>query len=85
MYLPYPPYNFSAAGVGLFNLPPLIGAILGSGLGGPVNDRWVLWMAQRNGGVFEPEMRLWLSFPAIVACPVGMLLFGLGIADVSTS
>lgn len=81
-YLPYPPYNFSAAGVGLFNLPPLIGAIVGSGLGGPLNGRWALWMAQRNRGVFEPEMRLWLSFPAIIACPAGILLFGLGLAEV---
>ncbi|KAL1981972.1 hypothetical protein VTN96DRAFT_1938 [Rasamsonia emersonii] len=80
-YLPYPPYNFSAAGVGLFNLPPLIGAIVGSGLGGPLNGRWALWMAQRNRGVFEPEMRLWLSFPAIIACPAGILLFGLGLAE----
>ena len=29
---------------------------------GPLNDWWVVWMARRNGGIYEPEYRLAFTF-----------------------
>ncbi|EPE34391.1 MFS general substrate transporter [Glarea lozoyensis ATCC 20868] len=81
-YLSQPPYNFAPSGIGLFNLPPFIGAILGSLFGGPLSDWYIMRLAKRNGGVYEPEMRLHLALPAVVACPVGILVFGLGLAKI---
>lgn len=82
-YLLYPPYNFQATGVGLFSIAPFIGAVIGCAIGGPLNDWWILFMSKRNNGIFEPEYRLYLSIPTIIISPVGILLFGLGLAKVS--
>lgn len=82
-YMLLPPYNFSAIGIGLMNLPPFIGAIIGFFYGGWFNDQSILWAAKRNGGVYEPEMRLWLALPCAVIVPAGMLTFGVGLAHVS--
>ena len=82
---PGPPYNFSAAGVGLQNLPPAIGAVLGSMFGGPLNDFFILQVAKRRRGVYEPESRLYLfMFPGL-CMTIGTLLFGLTIAKVCRS
>lgn len=82
-YLFYEPYNFSAAGVGLMNLPPFIGSVLGTFFGGYLNDKSILWLCRRNGGIYEPEMRLWLALPSAVIIPAGILMFGLGLNAVS--
>ncbi|PYH42370.1 MFS general substrate transporter [Aspergillus saccharolyticus JOP 1030-1] len=79
-YLAYPPYAYNASQIGLFSLPPFIGGVFGAALGGPVNDWYILWRAKRNNGIFEPETRLHLGIPAILATPLGILLFGLGLA-----
>lgn len=82
-YLFYPPYNFSAAGVGLMNVAPFIGAIPGTFVGGYLNDKSIIWLSRRNGGIYEPEMRLWLALPAALITPAGILMFGLGLSYVS--
>ena len=82
-YLLEPPYNFGSIGIGLFNLAPFIGSLLGSIVGGPVNDWWILWRAKRNGGIYEPETRLHLSLVGLVTCPLSILLFGLPLSHVS--
>ena len=82
-YLFYPPYNFSAAGVGLMNLAPFIGTLPGTLVGGYLNDKSIIWLSKRNGGIYEPEMRLWLALPAAIFTPAGILLFGLGLNAVS--
>lgn len=84
IYLLEPPYNFSPSGVGLFNLPPFIGCFIGFFVGGWLNDKSIMWLARRNGGVFEPEQRLFMAIPASVFVPAGVLIFGIGISDVST-
>jgi MFS family permease len=81
-YLFYPPYNFSAAGVGLMNLAPFIGAIPGTVIGGYLNDKSIIWLSKRNGGIYEPEMRLWLAIPGALITPAGILMFGLGLSNV---
>lgn len=82
-YLFNPPYNFSAAGVGLMNLAPFIGTIPAIWVGGYLNDKSIVWLSKRNGGIYEPEMRLWMSIPIAFVTPAGILMFGLGLFYVS--
>ncbi|KAG2420000.1 hypothetical protein HFD88_004797 [Aspergillus terreus] len=79
-YLLNPPYNFSASGIGLFNLSTFIGTVLGSIAGGPISDWWIVRQAKLNNGIYEPEMRLWVLLPGILICPGGILIFGLCMA-----
>ncbi|KUL90997.1 hypothetical protein ZTR_00626 [Talaromyces verruculosus] len=72
------PWYYGDAGVGLMNLPCLIGAVLGCIYGGYFSDVFMIWMAKRNGGVREAEHRLWFLFPLAIISPLGMLLFGIG-------
>ncbi|EFY97710.1 Major facilitator superfamily transporter [Metarhizium robertsii ARSEF 23] len=81
IYLFSPPYNFSAAGVGLMNIAPFVGTIPGVFIGGTLNDKSIVWLSRRNGGVYEPEMRLWLALPCAIAGPAGVLLLGVGLAN----
>ncbi|KAJ3474257.1 hypothetical protein NLG97_g9922 [Lecanicillium saksenae] len=78
-YMFGPPYYFSASGVGLMNLAPFVGSIPGAYIGGYLNDRCIVWLSKRNGGVYEPEMRLWFVLPAAVLAPASVLMMGLGI------
>ncbi|KAL3455723.1 major facilitator superfamily domain-containing protein [Aspergillus heterothallicus] len=78
-YLALPPYTYNSSQIGLFNLPPFIGGLVGAILSGPVNDWYVLFRAKRNNGVFEPETRLHLGLPSIIATPLGLLIFGIGL------
>lgn len=71
-----PPYNFDTSGVGLMALGPLVGSIGASFYGGPLSDWVVVRLARRNGGVYEPEMRLYpLSVPAVCLAG-GTIMFG---------
>jgi MFS family permease len=74
------PWNYGDAALGIMNVPCLIGAILGCLYGGWFSDPFVRWMARRNGGIQEAEMRLWLLLPASIFFPLGMFLFGVGSA-----
>lgn len=80
---PAPPYNFSAIGVGNMNLPPAIGAILGSAFGGPLTDWVSLKVARRRHGIHEPEVRLYFFWVPGLAMTTGALLYGITIAQVS--
>ncbi|KAH7401124.1 major facilitator superfamily domain-containing protein [Phaeosphaeria sp. MPI-PUGE-AT-0046c] len=73
------PYNFGAAGVGLMNLAPLIGACLGFVIVACLSDKSIMVLSNRNAGVYEPEMRLWLQLLAIVLLPGSVLIFGIGL------
>lgn len=80
---PLPPYNFSPAGVGNMNIPPFIGTLIGAIFGGPITDWFILRIARKRAGVYEPETRLWLFlFPSALLIG-GTLLFGLTISKVS--
>lgn len=80
---PFEPYNFSAAGVGNMNIPPAIGAIIGSVFGGPLNDWFIVQVAKRRGGIYEPETRLWLFLIPGFCMPIGLFMYGLTISKVS--
>lgn len=77
-----PPYNFSPANVGLFHLAGFIGATIGAVVGGSGSDWAIVRASRRNGGIFEPEMRLWMSIPGSLFTCAGILLFGIGLGEV---
>ncbi|KAJ5929038.1 Major facilitator superfamily domain general substrate transporter [Penicillium verhagenii] len=79
-YMILPPWNFDAIGIGLMNLAPFVGAMLGFPVGGWLSDKHILWLSKRNGGIYEPEMRLWLALPVAILIPGSILMFGLGLA-----
>ncbi|KAL2828962.1 major facilitator superfamily domain-containing protein [Aspergillus cavernicola] len=73
------PYNFSADQIGLMNMAPFIGVSIASMIVGSVSDRWIVYAAHRNQGVYEPETRLWILIPFIPFVLAGALIFGIGI------
>jgi hypothetical protein len=74
------PYNFNNTGIGLLNLAPFIGTLMGA-IVGSLNDRIVITLARRNNGIFEPEMRLWMVLPSIVFIPTGIWVYGIPMAE----
>ncbi|KAF5866005.1 hypothetical protein ETB97_001583 [Aspergillus alliaceus] len=74
-----PPYSFNASQIGLMGLPLFIGTALGALISGPLSDWIALFLAKRNGGVFEPEMRLWLALAFTPLVPAGLFIFGIGL------
>ncbi|KAL2813439.1 major facilitator superfamily domain-containing protein [Aspergillus granulosus] len=74
-----PPYNFGSAQIGLMGVPPFLGTCLGAIICGPLSDKLVLYLARRNGGIFEPEMRLWLCLVFAPFVPAGLFMFGIGL------
>ena len=77
---PYPPYNFSPASVGLLSVPAMIGAALGSLYSALISDPLAVWLSRRNGGIYEPEYRLYAPILSAIASPVGVLVYGLSVA-----
>ena len=79
---PLPPYRFSAIGVGNMNIAPAVGAIIGSIFGGVFSDYLILAIAERRGGIFEPEYRLWTFLIPGFTMVAGVLMYGLTISEV---
>lgn len=75
-----PPYNFSAAIVGVTYVACLVGVTLGFFFCGRVSDWLAVKLARRNGGIYEPEQRLWLFAASSVIIPFGLILWGVGAA-----
>ena len=75
-----PPYNFSPAIVGLTYVACLIGVLLGFVFCGRISDLVAIKLARRNGGIFEPEFRLWLFAASTILIPFGLILWGVGAA-----
>ncbi|KAK6459446.1 histidinol and sodium permease [Scheffersomyces xylosifermentans] len=74
------PWNKSETGVAIMNVATLIGAVIGCFTSGMLSDKHVLWIAKKNGGLFEPEYRLWLLFVTLIISPAGLIMFGVGAA-----
>ncbi|TVY24294.1 putative MFS-type transporter protein [Lachnellula hyalina] len=75
-----PPYNFSTESIGVLFIAPFIGCLVGCVFAGTLGDKIALWKARRNGGIFEPEFRLWLALVPFIIHPAGCILFGVGAA-----
>jgi MFS family permease len=73
-----PVYNFTFGQMGLTNLSPLIGSYISLYAGGAGADRFMLWKASRNGGVMEPESRIFSVFIAGPVMALGLFLYGIG-------
>ncbi|SCV01321.1 LAME_0G15456g1_1 [Lachancea meyersii CBS 8951] len=71
-----PPYSFSASSVGLVYISPFIGGVLGSICAGTLSDKLIRRMAKDNHGVYEPEFRLIMVFPACISTALGLMGFG---------
>ncbi len=80
---PLPPYNFSTSAVGNLNFATLIGAVIGTFYLGHISDWSILWLTRRRGGIFEPELRLYIAVIPVIFELVGLLMYGLGISYVS--
>jgi MFS family permease len=72
-----PPYNWSTSSTGLVFLAALVGNFVGW-LTGVLSDRIVIHLSRKNGGVKEPEMRLWTLCFSFVYAAVGYFLYGFG-------
>ncbi|KAH6680613.1 major facilitator superfamily domain-containing protein [Halenospora varia] len=72
-----PPYNWSTTSTGLVFLAALVGNIIGWATG-TLSDQIVIRLARRNGGVKEPEMRLWTLGFSMVYSLLGYFLYGWG-------
>ncbi|CAI7667778.1 unnamed protein product [Penicillium palitans] len=74
-------YGFEPWQSGLCFISGIIGCFLGTFAGGPFSD-WVADVfTRRNGGIREPEMRLPAIIPSLIGCPLGLVLYGVGIAE----
>ncbi|ERS96172.1 hypothetical protein HMPREF1624_07708 [Sporothrix schenckii ATCC 58251] len=71
-------YGFSTLMLGVPFVSPIIFSFIGYLYVGVFGDRFIVRMARRNNGVFEPEHRLWLLLPLVVIAPGSQLLWGLG-------
>ncbi len=73
-----PVYNFTFGQMGLTNIAPLIGSYISLYAGGAGTDRFMVWKASRNGGIMEPESRIYSVFIAGPAMAAGLFLYGIG-------
>ncbi|KAF4629069.1 hypothetical protein G7Y89_g9084 [Cudoniella acicularis] len=76
-----PPYLFTPAQVGFVNFAFVVGGIIGLCTAGPISDAVSIWLARRNGGVREAEMRLWTMIPYLVILLIGMVITAIGYQD----
>lgn len=72
------PYGFSSSMVGVAFLSPFVGAVVGALWAGTVGDKVALYLARRNGGVREPEHRLWVLLVSGLLGAAGFILWGVG-------
>jgi len=73
-----PPYNFSSLKIGFFNFAILVGAIIGLFTAGPLSDIIAARLTKRNGGIREPEMRLWAMVPYVILMIIGNVIVAVG-------
>ncbi|KAI9719126.1 MAG: hypothetical protein M1828_006308 [Chrysothrix sp. TS-e1954] len=69
-------YHFTALQTGLVYISPFIGGILGTAVAGKVSDIIVRAMANRNGGIYEPEFRLIMALPVALCTTIGLMGYG---------
>lgn len=78
MILGAAPYNFPATMVGVAFLSPLLFGGIACVWSGKLSDTLALRLAKRNGGIREPEHRLWgLAFSALLTTG-GLIMWGVG-------
>lgn len=74
-------YGFEPWQIGLCFIGNMIGCVFGILLGGPFSD-WVAdYFTKKNNGIREPEMRLPAIALTIIASPLSLVLYGVGIQN----
>ncbi|EFX04904.1 cycloheximide resistance protein [Grosmannia clavigera kw1407] len=74
-------YDFETWQSGLCFVSAIVGCVFGTFAGGPFSD-WVAdYFTRRNGGIREPEMRLPAIIPSVIAAPMALALYGVGIGN----
>lgn len=71
------PYNYSTTTTGLMCLGALIGSII-SWFCGFLSDYVVIYLAKKNNGIKEPEMRLYTMILPFCFAAAGYMMFGWG-------
>lgn len=69
-------YNFTPLQTGLVYISPFVGGLFGTAVAGKVSDVVVKTMSRRNGGLYEPEFRLVMGIPVLLATVIGLMGFG---------
>lgn len=70
------PYYFKQTSVGLLYVAMFVGGFLGSAVAGKISDYIVRFMCNKNNGIYEPEFRLIMIFPVMLAVSIGLMGFG---------
>lgn len=68
-----PPYEWRSAFIGCIYIGPMVGAVFGCLWAGIAADKLALYLARRNGGIREPEQRLWPLALAGIFSAVGLI------------
>ncbi|KAI1629310.1 major facilitator superfamily domain-containing protein [Exophiala viscosa] len=71
-------FTTQARALGLMYFAVIIGMVFGTVLGGPFSDWIVLHLSRRNGGIMEPEYRLWAYLPVSFWAAALLILYGDG-------
>ncbi|KIW99951.1 uncharacterized protein Z518_10879 [Rhinocladiella mackenziei CBS 650.93] len=74
-------YNFTAWQSGLCFIAGVIGALIGIFFGGWFSDWTANVLTARNNGIREPEMRLPSMTLGLIASPLALILYGVGIQN----
>jgi hypothetical protein len=72
-------YQFKSWQTALCFVAAVVGSVAGIPAGGQLGDKVADWLTRRNGGVRDPEMRLPAMIPSLIAAPLSLILFGVGI------
>lgn len=72
-------YGFNMWQLGLTWLGPLVGGICAVIVGGPLLEYTTNYFTHRNNGIREPEHRIPAVIIGTILCPVGLILYGVGI------
>ncbi|CAK7210079.1 hypothetical protein SBRCBS47491_000649 [Sporothrix bragantina] len=71
-----PPFLLTTTQLGYMSAGVVVGGSLGSLAAGAVSDPIIKYLSRRNGGVYEPEFRLFLIVPCFVLSAIAYFLFG---------
>lgn len=72
-----PPFFWGEERAGYTYAAPFIGAVLGFIISGVLADTTAKILTRRNKGIYEPEFRLILVIPMLIAAGVGLYGFGI--------
>ena len=72
--------DYSLEAQGLFYIGLILGTVFGELFCSGRQSDWLsARLAKKNGGVKQPEMRLWFGYPGAILGGLGLLIWGLSI------